>query len=116
MMNKRVTIARRVDNPTETFGKAGSPRYEILGEFWAAEDYTKGVKALREGAFDAYDTVMFRLRYNPDIDRWCLIKYLGKWYQVQSLNENYQENQIQVTAIEMSNQTVNIIDVSNSDL
>ena len=108
-MNKRVTVAKRATGTQETFGKTGQPRYELLGTFWMAEDYNRGVKSLREGAFDAYDTVMFRMRYNKDIDRWCLLQYQGKWYQIQSFNESYQENQIQITAIEMANQQVNIV-------
>ena len=107
-MNKRVTVAKRATDTQETFGKSGSPKYEILGTFWMAEDYNRGVKSLREGAYDAYDTVMFRCRYNKDFDRWCLLKYHDKWYQIQSYNESYQENQIQITAIEMANQQVNI--------
>ena len=108
-MNKRVTVAKRASDTQETFGKAGQPRYELLGTFWMAEDFNRGVKSLREGAFDAYDTVMFRCRFNKDIDRWCLLQYQGKWYQIQSFNESYQENQIQITAMEMANQSVNIV-------
>ena len=107
-MNKRVTVAKRATDTQETFGKSGQPKYEILGTFWMAEDFNRGVKSLREGAYDAYDTVMFRCRYNKDFDRWCLLKYHDKWYQIQSFNESYQENQIQITAIEMANQQVNI--------
>lgn len=110
MMNKRVTVARRKGDAAATFGKAGQPKYEILGTFWMAEDFNKGVKSLREGAYDAYDTVMFRCRFNKHFDRWCLLKYNGKWYQIQSFNESYQENQIQITAIELANQTVNIVE------
>ena len=115
MMNKRVTVAKRATDTQETFGKSGSPKYEILGTFWMAEDFNRGTKSLREGAFDAYDTVMFRMRWNKDIDRWCLLKYHGKWYQIQSFNESYQENQIQITAIELANQQVNI-EYSTSEL
>ena len=114
-MNKRVTVAKRATDENASFGKAGQPKYEILGTFWMAEDFNRGVKSLREGAFDAYDTVMFRCRYNKDIDRWCLLQYHGKWYQIQSFNESYQENQIQITAIEMANQQVNIV-YSTSEL
>ena len=115
MMNKRVTVARRATVDDATFGKAGQPKYEILGTFWMAEDFNRGTKSLREGAFDAYDTVMFRCRYNKDFDRWCLLKYHDKWYQIQSFNESYQENQIQITAIELANQQVNIV-YSTSEL
>ena len=113
MMNKRVTVARRATDTQESFGKQGQPKYTILGTFWMSETFNKGVKSLREGAMDAYDTVMFRCRFNKDIDRWCLLKYHGKWYQIQSFNEDYQENQIQMTAVEMANQQVNIVEPYN---
>ena len=107
MMNKRVTIARRHEEENRPFGGSTTvTQYEILGTFWAAEDFNRGVKSLREGAYDAYETVMFRMRYNADIDRWCLIQYQGKWYQIQSFNASHQDNTIQITAIEMANQQV----------
>ena len=113
MMNKLVYIAKRVADQQESFGKNGSPKYEVFGPLWAAEDFNKGTKSLREGAFDAYDTVMFRLAYDARIDRWCLIKYNGKWYQIQSCNEDYQTNKIQITATELANQQVNIVEPYN---
>jgi len=109
MLNKRIVIAKRADDSGDTFGKSGQPKYTILGTFWASEDFNRGIKALREGAYDAYDTVMFRLRFHECIDRWCLIKYLDKWYKIESFNESYQDNQIQITATEMANQQVTIV-------
>lgn len=110
MMNKRVKVAKRVDSEGGSFGRSsGGQKYTILGEFWAAESFNKGVKSLREGAVDAYDTVMFRMRYHADIDRWCLVQYHGRWYQIQSFNADYQTNEIQITATEMANQNVTIV-------
>ena len=110
MMNKRVTIATRVKQEMGDFGMGSAGlEYQILGTFWAAEDFNRGTKALREGAVDAYDTVMFRMRYNAQIDRWCLIKYHDVWYQIDSFNASYRDNSIQITAREMSNQDVTII-------
>ena len=109
-MNKRVKVAKRAEVQDTTFGGSASvTQYELLGTFWAAEDFNRGVKSLREGAYDAYDTVMFRMRYNAQIDRWCLIQYQGKWYQIQSFNASYQDNTIQITATEMANQQVTIV-------
>ena len=109
-MNKRIKIAKRVDSTGGNFGRSsGGQKYTLLGEFWAAENFNKGVKSLREGAVDAYNTVMFRMRYNADIDRWCLIQYQGQWYQIHSLNEDYQTNELQITATEMANQKVTIV-------
>ena len=109
-MNKRIKIAKRVDSTGGDFGRSsGGQKYTLLGEFWASEKFDKGMKSLREGAVDAYDTVMFRMRFNADIDRWCLIQYQGKWFQIQSCNEDYQTNEIQITAKEMANQNVTIV-------
>ena len=116
MIGKRVTIARRASDQQESFGKSGSPKYELLGDFWVAEDFNKGTKSMREGAFDAYDEVMFRMRYDARIDRWCLLKYHDKWYQIKSFNADYQTDKIQITAIEMANQQVNLVDISDSSL
>ena len=117
-MNKRIKIVKRVDSDGGSFGRSsGGQKYTLLGEFWAAQTFNKGVKSLREGAVDAYDTIMFRMRYNADIDRWCLIQYHGKWYQIQSFNEDYQTNEIQITAKEMANQNVTIVpSPSNNDI
>ena len=110
MMNKRITIATRVKQEMGDFGMGSAGlEYTILGTFWAAEDFNRGTKAMREGAVDAYDTVMFRMRYNAQIDRWCLIKYHDVWYQIDSFNASYHDNSIQITAREMSNQDVTII-------
>ena len=110
MMNKRVTIATRVKQEMGDFGMGSAGlEYQILGTFWAAEDFVRGTKAMREGAFDAYDTVMFRMRFHEGIDRCCLIKYHDVWYQIDSFNASYHDNSIQITAREMSNQDVTII-------
>lgn len=108
MLNKRIRIAKRAEEQdtqgkSSNFGKSGQPQYSWLGWFWANESFSKGVKALKEGALDAYDTVMFRLRWHSCIDRWCLIWYDGKFYQIQSFNADRQQNQIQIIATEMAN-------------
>ena len=114
MLDKKITFYRRATAEDGKYGKnSAGEKYELVGTFNAAEDFNKGVKSLREGAMDAYDTVMFRCRFNKDIDRWCLLKFNGKWYQIQSFNEDYQENQIQMTAIEMANQKVTIVEPYN---
>jgi hypothetical protein len=68
------------------------------------------VKALRNGAVEAYNVGMFRLRYHECINRWCLIQYNGVWYEIESCNEDRQANQIQITAHEMPNQKVTLVE------
>ena len=109
MLNKRITIAKRVTGTAPTTATdTGRAQYEILATVWASETWNKGAKSMQAGVLDAYDTVMFRMRYRSDVDRWCLIKYHGKWYQIKSLNSDYQDNQLQITATELANQHVNM--------
>ena len=127
LLQERVAVAKRVAQEMGDFGMAsGGQQYEWLNQvesdhgFWCKHDWNKGVKSLREGAYDAYDTVMFRMDFDPAIDRWCLLQFEGKWYQIQSLNGSQRENKLQITAIEMANQKVTIVEptpepTSNSD-
>ena len=117
LLQERVAVAKRYDEQSQTFGGSSTvTKYEWLNKvesdhgYWCKHDWNKGVKSLREGAMDAYDTVMFRMDFDPAIDRWCLLKFDGKWYQIQSLNGSYHENKLQITAIEMANQKVTIVE------
>jgi SPP1 family predicted phage head-tail adaptor len=111
MLKYRIKIAKRAADTMGKYGQnSGGQKYQLLGTFWAGETFSKGAKALQEGAMEAYDVLMFRMRYNSDIDRWCLIQYRGKWYEIKSLQEDYQDNQIQIIAKEMANQKVTIIE------
>ena len=62
---------------------------------WANVTFSKGVKSLREGSLDAYDTVMIRMRWNNIVQRDSLLVCEGKTYQVLSLDGEYQRNEIE---------------------
>ena len=117
LLQERVAVAKRYEEQSQTFGGSSTvTKYEWLNKtesdhgFWCKHDWTRGLKAMHEGALDAYDTVMFRMDFDPAIDRWCLLQFDGKWYQIQSLNGSYHENKLQITAIEMANQKVTIVE------
>jgi hypothetical protein len=86
--------------------------YRRDGSLWSTYKFNKGTKALREGALDAYDTVVFQMNFSADvayrITCESLIECEGKVYQVQSLNSDKRENKIIIRATEMTTQ-VNII-------
>lgn len=116
LLNKRVQVAMRAEAETDKFGVGGSGnRYYISGAYWAGKQFNKGAKSLREGAVAAYDVVIFRMRFHKDIDRWSLIKCQGKWYQIESYNDDYHDNIIQITARELENQDVTIVDGPTPD-
>ena len=72
LLQERVAVAKRVAQEMGDFGMAsGGQQYEWLNKvesdhgFWCKHDWNRGTKALREGAVDAYDTVMFRMDFDP---------------------------------------------------
>ena len=108
MRNYRVTILNKVQPSERQFGEKTGYRRD--GSLWSSYEFSKGTRALREGALDAYDSVIFRMNFsaNVTITRESLIECDGKVYQVQSLNSDKRENNIIIRATEMTTQ-VNII-------
>ena len=108
MRNHRVTILNKVSPSEKAFGEKTG--YKRDGSLWSSYEFSKGTKALREGALDAYDSVIFRMNFsaNVSITRESLIELRDKVYQIQSLNEDHQENKIIIRATEMTTQ-VNIV-------
>lgn len=99
IMNKRILILNKVTPAQADFGE--TTQYEVQSCVLANVTWNRGVKALREGALDSYDTVMFRMRYNSVVTRESRILYEGVTYQIQSLHADQQENIVQITATEI---------------
>lgn len=114
MRNHRVTILNKVQPSERQFGEKTGYRRD--GSLWSSYEFSKGTRALREGALDAYDSVIFRMNFsaNVTITRESLIECDGKVYQVQSLNSDRRESKIIIRATEMTTQ-VNIIPEPYSD-
>ena len=110
MRNHRITILNKVAPAEKAFGEKTG--YKRDGSLSSSYEFNKGTKALREGALDAYDSVMFRLNFSGNvakkITRESLIEMHGKIYQIQSLNSDYHDNKIIIRATEMTTQ-VNIV-------
>jgi SPP1 family predicted phage head-tail adaptor len=98
-LNHRVLIRNK--KQPQAFGD--TTEYEDAGCVWANVTWSKGVKALHEGALDAYDTVMIRMRWNTLVSRDSHIVYEGVTYQIMSFHADRQENTIQITAQEIVN-------------
>ena len=93
-------MIRNKKSPTEqTFGD--TIEYEDAGCVWANVTWSKGVKALHEGALDAYDTVLIRMLWNKLVRRDSQLVYDGVTYQIQSFHADRQDNTIQITATEI---------------
>lgn len=81
------------------FGETTS--WKDVATVWANITFSKGVKSLKEGALDAYDTVIVRMRYNNIVSRDSLLVHDGTVYQITSFHRDFQENIIQITATEI---------------
>lgn len=99
-MNKRVDILCFEDGGESQYGRRAG-QYIKRARVWAAVDFARGAKAMREGALDAYDTILVRMRWNNIVKRNSRIEYNGRTYMIQSFNEDYQANQIQLTCTEL---------------
>lgn len=96
-IHNRVTIRNKVVGTG--FGETTS--YQDVATVWANISFSKGMKALHEGALDAYDTVIIRMRWNNIVNRDSHLVHDGKEYQIQSFHRNYEENIVQITAQEI---------------
>lgn len=99
LLNHRIMILNKVLPAQGEFGE--TTQYVVQSCVWANVTWSKGVKALREGALDAYDTIMVRMRYNTVVSRDSRLLIDGVTYQIQSLHADRQENTIQITATEV---------------
>ena len=97
ILRYRVTILNK--QVATGFGETTS--YQPAATVCADVTWSKGVKALREGALDAYDTVLIRMRWNNIVTRESRLQCDGVTYQIQSLHADRQANTIQITATEI---------------
>ena len=94
MLRHRVAIMRRAFDD-KNFGKERG--YEYAATVWAAVDFNRGSKSLREGAYDAYEHLIVRMRWTNIIDQYCMLVYEGRTFQIESCNVDKFDNQIQLT-------------------
>ena len=97
LLKYRVTILNK--QVKTGFGETTS--YQPAATVWADITWKKGQKALNEGALDACDTVLIRMRYNDIVTRDSRLQHDGVVYQIQSLHADRQDNTIQITATEI---------------
>lgn len=99
-LTERVEIHNPSTQTDSDFGRV-SAGYTLASTVWASVDFSRGIHAMREGALDAYDYLMIRMRWNDDISRESRLKWNSRMYQIESLNIDKQKNQIQATVVEL---------------
>lgn len=100
-ISRRVHIMNRAADSQGSMGRNSAGRsyyYEMT--VWASFRFDKGAKSLRQGAVDAYDTVIFGMRYTKRISRESVLVFDDRTWQIKSFNRDYPSNEIQITAVE----------------
>ena len=90
-----------IRNKVVATGFGDTTSYQDAGCIHARKVWKSGNKAVREGALDGVDIVIFRMRWNTIIKRDSLIVFGGKTYQIISLEGDEQDNQMEAKATEV---------------
>ncbi len=90
-----------IRNKVVATGFGDTTSYQDAGCIHARKVRKSGNKAVREGALDGVDIVIFRMRWNTIIKRDSLIVFGGKTYQITSLEGDYQEDQMEAKTQEV---------------
>ena len=101
MLKHRVLVQNRKAATQSKYGlDADGPEWEDTCCIWAAVDFVRGMRAMREGALDVYGVVMIRCRYTKALNDRSRIVYEGKTYQIlgDTFHADPQANTIQFNA------------------
>ena len=90
-----------IRNKVVATGFGDTTSYQDAGCIHARKVWKSGNKAVREGALDGVDIVIFRMRWNTIIKRDSLIVFGGKTYQIISLEGDEQDNQMEAKVQEV---------------
>lgn len=103
-LDSRIIVKRKVEKEGGMGRNSSRYTYEDVCCLWAAVKWTKGMKAMHEGALDSYDTVMIRTRWTEDLTRDKFIEHEGVLYQITSFHGDKRANEIQIIAAETKTQ------------
>lgn len=99
-LKHRLTVLNRSESTSDSFGRQGG-QFTSSGSIWANVSWTKGKKAMSEGALDAYDYIMVRCDCHSFLKRESRIKYGSSTYQIESFHVDKGSNEVQLTAVEI---------------
>ena len=100
LLNKRIQVHNPATAIDGDYGRVGGG-YTYVTSLWASVDWSRGTHAMRQGALDAYDTIMIRCRYCAQISKDSHIKYDDRMYQIETIHQDLMKNTCQITASEL---------------
>jgi hypothetical protein len=110
MLDKKVgiwSVDRQADGQAGVRG-TGGVKYKYNGCVCGNVKWNKGMHAMMEGALEAYDVVMIRMRWSDgksrNLDKDCRLTAEGKTYQILQYHDDQRENIVQIIAQETNEQ------------
>lgn len=97
----RITILNRAQETVGRFGiDSDGVQWQTGPTVWASVTWTKGMRALNQGAIDCYGIVMVRLNYTTAISARSRIIYDNDTYRVlpETFHADRRQNTIQFNA------------------
>lgn len=111
MLDKLIAIQNRKASQLGDFGmdSEGTGWETTISDVPADVSWKKGVRALSEGAIDAYGVIEIRMRYYAGVNMRSRIVYEGETYQIlpETFHADYQANTIQFLAQVIINENNN---------
>lgn len=101
LLKDRIMVQNRKAAVANDYGlDGGGVEWTDTVCLWAAVDWSKGVRSLREGAIDSYGVVMVRMRWSDQINMRSRIVHEGTTYQIlpETFHADKQANTIQFLA------------------
>lgn len=97
-LNRRIEVLNRTASQDGAFGRTGG-QFVPERKIWANVSFTKGKKALAEGAVDAYDYYMIRCDCHSFLREESRLRFNGHDYQIESFNADESVNECQITCV-----------------
>lgn len=101
MRDKRITIQNRTTPKVGKFGKdSGGVKWEDTCTVWASVTWSKGLRAMNEGAIDVYGIVLVRMNWTDKVNVRSRILYDGDTYNIlpETFHADKRQNTIQFNA------------------
>lgn len=99
-LNRRISVMNRTASTDGQFGRTGG-EYQHDVTIWANVSFTRGQKAMREGAIDAYDYFMIRCDCHSELREDSHLHFDGHEYQIESFHADPSVNECQLTCVRL---------------
>lgn len=99
-LKDRIKVLNRTTSSNGKFGREGGS-FSSSGEIWAKVSWSRGMKALSEGAIDAYDYYIIRCDCHSFLKRESRLEFNGQTFQIENFREEKSKNEVQILCVEL---------------